>query len=499
MTVDLLNLLDVDYYSDVNRDLVSGGLRTEQQFKDHFINFGISEGRKFSPIINLDLYRTSNADLTELSNEDLFNHLSEHGIAEGRKFSYFYDTSYYRNQSPDLSNDLNFNNEQLFEHFLNIGLNEGRRFSAFVDIQFYKIYNLDLSTIFSDDLLNNEELLNHLARFGVAEGRRFSISYDPGFYQGTYSDLRSLSNTQLFEHFYNNGVSEKRASSDHLNVDYYLANQADLRAFNITPLQALEHFEAYGFFEGRSASNYGLVKDTDPGTRGPNALNLGVLSETRQGSISDSIGPNDSSDSYRFTLATNSMINIEVLGANGSRFLGSVNLWWDKEGDGTFPASALDTFGSDRALGRGTYFLDISAFSQSPQLPYTVNFSVTPFKESLTVDPGNTDRTAFNLGLISSSSAVWEYVGVSDDVDIYRFDLIRQRNVNFTIDGNDVTIGRTIYADANNDGQRDDRAIRGSSRDFTVLLDEGTYFLELERATNSSRRGTNYRLVIIPR
>lgn len=195
------SLFNPDFYRSQNPDLA--GLNNQQAFA-HWKNFGIAEGRSFSPSIDLKFYRASNPDLRNLGNTQLFNHLANFGLSENRKFSPFVDLEFYQASNPDLAN---LSKPQLLEHLSNFGLNERRVFSKFIDINFYQANNPDLGT------LNSHQLFDHLYSAGINEGRIFSPLVDLNYYRSIYPDLSALSNRQLWEHLLVNGLPEGRKIS----------------------------------------------------------------------------------------------------------------------------------------------------------------------------------------------------------------------------------------------------------------------------------------------
>jgi hypothetical protein len=100
-----VNLFDANFYRAANTDLGAGGLTTDTQLLSHFQNYGLNEGRLFSPFANLNFYRSSNPDLAAagLTKQQLFNHLENYGVAEGRRFSPFADINFYLNANPDVN------------------------------------------------------------------------------------------------------------------------------------------------------------------------------------------------------------------------------------------------------------------------------------------------------------------------------------------------------------------------------------------------------------
>jgi hypothetical protein len=121
-----VNLFDSEFYQANSSDLQN---LDETQLRQHWLDFGLEENRKFSPIVNLDVYRANNPDLALAgltTNRQLFEHLGDRGVQEGRQFSERFDVAFYRATYPDLTAAGLEGNEQLFEHFRTFGVLEGR-------------------------------------------------------------------------------------------------------------------------------------------------------------------------------------------------------------------------------------------------------------------------------------------------------------------------------------------------------------------------------------
>lgn len=130
--LDLSQVFDADYYSTNNPDLAAAGLVNPDQLFNHFTQFGINEGRGFSPYVDLDFYAAINTDLGAA------------GLTEKR---------------------------QLLDHLINSGINEKRRFSPNVSLTFYELVNPDLAAAGLD---TGEELFDHIINFGAKEGRQLA-------------------------------------------------------------------------------------------------------------------------------------------------------------------------------------------------------------------------------------------------------------------------------------------------------------------------------------
>ncbi|MCL1468209.1 M10 family metallopeptidase C-terminal domain-containing protein [Argonema galeatum] len=209
-----VELFDANYYRSVNPDLANFD---EAQARSHFQNYGLAEGRQFSPLVNLNFYRSNNSDLAIAgltTNSQLFDHLQNDGISEGRRFSPLVDLEFYRYNNPDLTLLSSQGDSLLFEHLQKNGLTEGRQFSPFFDVNYYLSNNPDLVTAG----LNNKQAFEHFQESGIAEGRHASVLvlFDPGYYLSQNRQLVAAginNNQKAFEHFQSYGYAEGRRSS----------------------------------------------------------------------------------------------------------------------------------------------------------------------------------------------------------------------------------------------------------------------------------------------
>ena len=209
-------------------------------------------------LFNPNYYRLANPDLANFNDAQAFNHFITFGLNEGRQFSPLVNLNFYRANNPDLATAGLTTNQQLLDHLQNFGINEGRKFSPLVDLNYYRSHNSDLV---SNGLINNSQLFTHLQNLGLDEGRVFSPFYDTNYYRNLNPDLSAagLSNRQLFEHFVNNGIIEGRYASPLVLFDakYYLSNNPSLAATGLTTNSQLwQHFQNVGYTAGLKSSAF---------------------------------------------------------------------------------------------------------------------------------------------------------------------------------------------------------------------------------------------------
>ncbi|GAA6616820.1 PPC domain-containing protein [Scytonema sp. NUACC26] len=494
-------LIDLNFYRASNSDLANFN---NSQAYEHLQNYGIQEGRKFSLLFDFNFYRTNNGDLVSLNNEQLFEHLQNYGLSEGREFSSFVNLNFYRSVNSDLSG---FNNNQALQHFVNYGLEEGRRFSPFIDLNIYRAVNPDLLAVG----FNNTQLLQHLETFGVTEGRRLSVSFNSNYYRNIHSDLIAVgfNNTQAFEHFQKYGLQEGRASSEFFNVSYYLANNSDLKALNFSNQQAQQHFEIFGFLENRLAvpsDSLSPSANRDDNTLG-NAFNIGFLNSSRN-FTNQFIGTNDRNDYYRLTLTQTSYFNLSLTGLSD---YADIEVIFDANSNGVYDSNELlyDGFGSSNQqgsintiLGAGTYFIRIFCADSITNTNYTLGVSATAAPRTTPKEPGNTFETAVDVGVLNTKRSFTDFVGSSDRNDYYRFSLAQTSNFNLSLSGLSSYADVELIFDSNGNGiydsnekwyQSDGNPWRNGA--INTILGAGTYFIRVYTADFIDN--TNYTLEII--
>ena len=82
--VNYAPVFDAEYYSENNWDLREKFGTDSEKLLEHFVNYGIDEGRRASSNFDVVYYKTVNSDLASLSNKEAVAHYLSYGIGEGR-------------------------------------------------------------------------------------------------------------------------------------------------------------------------------------------------------------------------------------------------------------------------------------------------------------------------------------------------------------------------------------------------------------------------------
>jgi uncharacterized protein YkwD len=365
-----LNLFDANFYRSANSDLRN---YSDVDARSHFQNYGLDEGRSFSPFVDLSFYRASNPELGLSTNRQAFEDLSNYGMVEGRKFSPIFDLNFYRTHNSDLSN---YSNEQLFKHLQTNGVTEGRMVSSVFDVNYYLAVNPDVNQAVGGNKL---AALNHFEITGLGEGRRFSAAFDVNYYRNASPDIAYYSNKQLLEHLRNYGLDEGRVTADGFDVRYYLAQNPDLSQKNLSYKQGYEDFVSSGLSLGRNASKY--IQSDFAGNSFDSARQVSLNSQPV--TIRDAVGDTDTSDIYKFDVSPQN-VNLSVK-LNGLSANAQIELW-DRQGNRL--ASSINQGTSAEAidyqnLAVGSYFVRIYQGNVAANTNYNLTLAVT----SISVSP----------------------------------------------------------------------------------------------------------------
>lgn len=132
----------------------------------------VSGGLEYAPIFDVNYYKNRYPDLQKAFGNDYnayFNHFLTYGMKEGRQASSTFDVQYYKNKYPDLQKAFGNNLKQYYIHFLQYGIKEGRIGSSTFNVQTYKKLYGDLQKAYGNDLA---KYYSHYNWWGAGEGRR---------------------------------------------------------------------------------------------------------------------------------------------------------------------------------------------------------------------------------------------------------------------------------------------------------------------------------------
>ncbi|WP_017718112.1 pre-peptidase C-terminal domain-containing protein [Kamptonema formosum] len=413
--------------------------------------------------------------------------------------------------------------------------------NALFDESFYLAQNQDVAQAVSSGGFSSG--LEHFQEYGKFEKRDPSALFDTTFYLEFYSDVATAvekGQVTAIDHFVNNGQFEKRDTMAEFYTDDYIANNPDVAAAvqasagQKDPLTGMEHFVKYGQYENRNfgpdfdtgyymQQNPDVAKAVSPG--GLSAIkhyrqfgieegrqseppppeislsaaeSLGTLgSATRSGFV----GNASTEKIYSFTLNTASTVTLSLNGLSADADLALIE---DSNSNGVVDEyEPLDASSAEGAapeeisslLSPGTYYVLVEQFEGDTN--YNLSLSATPFTPPADT-AGNTLNTATDLGTLSSSKTLNEFVGDADEQDVYHFTLSESRNLSVNLQDLSADADLKLIQDTNGNGVADENeeiessASPGNAAEAiaTNALPAGTYFI----AVNKGDGDTTYNL-----
>lgn len=292
--VDYSAVFDATYYANRYPDLKAAFGNDESALLQHFIQYGMAEGRQGSSQFDVYSYKNLYPDLRAAFGNNLksyYMHYISSGKAEGRKatgvntlqnpittyngidYSAVYDYNYYLKKYSDLAKIYTNDDIGLLAHFVNCGMSEGRQAKDSFDVSSYRNQYQDLRIAFGNNL---KSYYMHYISNGKAEGRKatgvtslknpltvyqgvdYSAVYNYSYYLKKYKDLAKIytnDDVGLLAHFVVSGMTEGRQGKDSFDVISYRNQYQDLRlAFGKDLKSYYVHYMNCGKKEGRIAT-----------------------------------------------------------------------------------------------------------------------------------------------------------------------------------------------------------------------------------------------------
>lgn len=304
------SIYNYSYYLSNNPDVKKAYNSNRSQTFQHFLNYGMKEGRKSISTFDVGSYAKKYQDLRASFGADVksyYIHYALYGKNEKRvatgvttmqnirvkwgktNYSKVYNPTFYLNKYSDLKkaftvkagNTTFISDTELLKHALNYGMYEGRMTISGFDVSSYANKYQDLRASFGS---NVKAYYLHYANYGRNEKRvtsgvtslqnwrvkkggiNYTAVYNPSYYLNKYSDLKKtftintshgqfIDDTGLLNHFIQYGMKEGRQAKKDFNVYYYKAQYSDLRAAFGNNLKGYYiHYVQHGQAEGRKIS-----------------------------------------------------------------------------------------------------------------------------------------------------------------------------------------------------------------------------------------------------
>ena len=257
---DYGNVYDFDYYTAHCQDIRDWVKGDDYLAIQHFVEYGMAEGRQGCEEFNVRNYRARYYDLMDWLGNDLkpyYLHYQDYGKAEGRdaktycrltrynKHDYgnVYDFDYYTAHCKDIRDWVKGDDYLALQHFVEYGMAEGRQACEEFNVRNYRARYYDLMDWLGDDL---KPYYLHYQDYGKKEGRDaktycrltrynkkdYSAVYDFDYYIAHCKDIRDWvkgNDYMAIQHFVEYGMAEGRQGSEEFNVYTYRARYDDLR------------------------------------------------------------------------------------------------------------------------------------------------------------------------------------------------------------------------------------------------------------------------------
>ena len=259
-------VFNADYYKANHEDLAN---MTQTQLYQHFLDYGITEGRQASPLFSVKYYTSQNEDLKGIYGNDYeqaFDHFVQFGQYEASRVyskeltqirDLIFDPDFYCAKYPAATDTFNGDVGRLFANFIKTGLSKGYSASPVFDISVYISGNSGLDALYAD---KPYDALYHFVRYGQNESRVVSPILDAAYYTANDSDAAGMTTVQAMKHFLKTGLPEgRRGSENFLDEFYYFTHNDQLSGY--TQENCYMHYLLSGYEDGLLAAPYAVLPE----------------------------------------------------------------------------------------------------------------------------------------------------------------------------------------------------------------------------------------------
>ena len=210
----------------------------------------------YSSVFDADYYLNKYPDVNEWANgskDKALDHFINYGMSEGRRGSEAFDAQSYYNEYPDLRAAFGTDLASYYSHYLMYGKKEGRHatgcsklkgaatkaggvdYAPVYDPEYYLSRNGDVEKAFTKStyggvtMVDDSAVLRHFINYGMSEGRRGSEAFDVYSYRTRYLDLRKAYGSNLKEyylHYLEYGMKEHRNGSSMTGFEGYIMSSS---------------------------------------------------------------------------------------------------------------------------------------------------------------------------------------------------------------------------------------------------------------------------------
>ncbi len=262
VNVSINHELDTWSYLATNPDLISSIGTDKRTVAQHYLKFGIDEGRELDNFNEYD-YVASNPDLIPifgLSPTEAIQHYVEFGFNEQRPTSVFNEfvylaanldiisldySSYYRYDQSSVGLSYSQLTKHAQAHYINFGYLEGRESNLNILIQALSGEQNTFNT-YSNSYLYEESAREIVTEYIYFNHKSYLASNQDLLLKGPDSKLG------LYHHYLFFGRGESRSLDSFDEYKYLVANRDLISSFGSNGKKATEHYVDRGFFEGRN-------------------------------------------------------------------------------------------------------------------------------------------------------------------------------------------------------------------------------------------------------
>jgi|GEM_PF-4029262 len=236
-------------------------IRTGEIFQSKLVDFNVEiGGLRIAPLFDETQYLNKNPDVAAAVQQGAFKYGFEHfvlfGIDEGRSPGDWFDQDYYLAQNPDVAGAVKKGTiRSAIAHFFAFGHREKRNPSRFFDADDYLLNNPDVKLAVEAGKFDSP--FEHYSEFGGEEGRLSGLLFEESYYLNQNPDVAAAVKTGTFAlglyHFLSFGQSEGRDPSALFDQSAYLERYGDVAAAVAGGAfaSAFEHYVWFGRAEGR--------------------------------------------------------------------------------------------------------------------------------------------------------------------------------------------------------------------------------------------------------
>ena len=220
-----------------------------ERYYEHYMKYGYAEGRiatgvptiqdpitklngvDYSKVYDFNYYMNKYPDLKKVfGNDDIaaLQHFVNYGMKEGRQGKASFELSSYKNAYGDLRAAFGSDNKAYYMHYINNGYKENRvttgvtkkvgTITVLNGVDYRRVYDYNyyvskypnLKKVYGDD---DVAVLKHFVNYGMKEGRQASSEFCLQNYKARYAGLRSAfgnDNVKYYMHYIQYGYKEHR-------------------------------------------------------------------------------------------------------------------------------------------------------------------------------------------------------------------------------------------------------------------------------------------------